>query len=102
MNITNILFQNFTGTTSGKYGRSTARLTCSTNPNAVCENIRFKDWNVKTPCGGSSVIICDGIKDGVGMTCVKSSSSEASSALKATCKAPMAKLSSRPWRRWAS
>ncbi|KAK3352537.1 exo-polygalacturonase [Lasiosphaeria hispida] len=47
VNVTNVIFENFTGYTSGKYGRAVARLTCS--PNAVCENIRFKNFNVSSP-----------------------------------------------------
>ncbi|KAK3318153.1 exo-polygalacturonase [Apodospora peruviana] len=96
VNITNVLFQNFTGSTSGKYGRAVARLTCS--PNAICENIQFKDFNVTSPCGGPPVIICDGIKGGIGTPCVNSTSPEATAALKAKCTAPMATLPTpTPW-----
>jgi galacturan 1,4-alpha-galacturonidase len=90
MNITNVLFENFTGYTSGKYGTAVASLTCSTNPNAVCENIRFKDFNVKSPCGDDAVIICDGIKGGIGVPCVSKNSTEAKAALQSKCTVPMA------------
>ncbi|KAK3985476.1 exo-polygalacturonase [Cladorrhinum sp. PSN332] len=96
MNITNILFENFTGYTSGKYGRAVARLSCS--PNAVCENIRFKNFNITTPCGGEPIAICDGIKGDIGIPCFNSTSSEATVALKAKCTTAMASLpSATPW-----
>ncbi|KAJ1323298.1 galacturan 1,4-alpha-galacturonidase [Microdochium nivale] len=53
MNISNILFENFTGYTSGKYGRAVARLTCSSSPDAVCDNIQFKNFNIETPAATS-------------------------------------------------
>ncbi|KAF7554249.1 hypothetical protein G7046_g6869 [Stylonectria norvegica] len=99
MNITNILFQNFTGTTSGKYGRAVARLTCSTNPDAVCENIRFENFDVTSPCGGPPVVICDGISGHIGVDCVSATSDEGKAALADKCKAPLATASSFPFRR---
>ncbi|KAK7420395.1 hypothetical protein QQX98_002818 [Neonectria punicea] len=96
MNITNILFQNFTGYTSGKYGRAVAKLTCSTNPNAVCENIKFEDFNVESPCG-EAVIICDGVSD-IGVDCVHLESDEAKAALADKCSVPMASASPFPVR----
>lgn len=98
MNITNILFQNFTGTTSGKYGNAVASLTCSTNPDAVCENIRFENFDVTSPCGGKPVVICDGITGDIGIECVSASSTEAKAALAANCTAPMASASPFPVR----
>ena len=96
VNVTNITFENFSGTTSGKYGRAVARLTCS--PNAVCSNIQFKNFNVTSPCGGPPIIICDGIHGSVGMPCVSSTSTEAKSALTNKCVAEMATLPSpTPW-----
>ncbi|KAJ3458760.1 hypothetical protein MRS44_012869 [Fusarium solani] len=89
MNITNILFENFTGYSSGKYGDAIARLTCSSNPNAVCENIKFKNFDIKTPCGGKPVVICDGVSD-IGMDCVSATSKEAKAALANKCTAPAA------------
>ncbi|KAK3390100.1 exo-polygalacturonase [Podospora didyma] len=95
VNITNVRFENFTGSTSGKYGRAVARLTCS--PNAICENISFKNFDVTSPCG-PAVIICDGIHGGIGTPCVNSTSPEATAALKAKCTASMATLpSATPW-----
>ncbi|KAK3379152.1 exo-polygalacturonase [Lasiosphaeria ovina] len=97
VNITNVLFDNFSGYTSGKYGRVVARLTCS--PNAICQNIQFRNFNVTSPCGGSPVIICDGIRGGIGLPCVNSTSVEATAALKEKCTAAsMAVLpSATPW-----
>lgn len=92
MNITNILFENFTGYTSGKYGRAVARLTCSTNPDAVCDNIKFRNFKVESPCGGDPVVICDGIKGDIGIPCVKAESAEARAALAKTCAAPLATI----------
>ncbi|KAM0329271.1 hypothetical protein ACHAQA_004576 [Verticillium albo-atrum] len=97
VDISNVLFENFTGTTSGKYGRAIARLTCSSSPDAVCENIRFKDFNVQSPCGGPPVILCDGIKDGVGVPCISATSDEGKKALKDKCTSPLAELPGRPW-----
>ncbi|KAB5513087.1 exo-polygalacturonase [Coniochaeta sp. 2T2.1] len=95
VNITNILFQNFTGYTSGKYGRAVARFTCS--PNAICENIKLKDFNVKTPCG-EPVVICDGIEEDIGVPCVKAASPEGKAALKPACTTAMATLPKpTPW-----
>jgi galacturan 1,4-alpha-galacturonidase len=92
MNITNVNFENFTGYTSGKYGLAVAKLTCSTNPSAVCENIRFKNFNVTSPCGGKAVIICDGIKGGIGTDCVSADSAEATAALAQKCTVPLATI----------
>lgn len=97
MNLTNISFENFSGYTSGKYGRVVAKLTCSTNPNAVCDNISFKNFNVTSPCGGPPVIICDGIKGGIGVDCVSSNSAEAKAALADKCSVPLAELEDDPW-----
>ncbi|CAN8101835.1 unnamed protein product [Discula destructiva] len=94
VNITNIVFENFSGYTSGKYGRATARLTCSSSPNAVCENIVFKNFTVTSPCATGaeeSVVICDGVGD-LGLPCVSSTSSEGKAALADTCSVPLATL----------
>ncbi|KAF7539031.1 hypothetical protein G7054_g2455 [Neopestalotiopsis clavispora] len=98
MNITNILFENFTGYTSGKYGTAVASLTCSTNPNAVCDNIQFKNFNITSPCG-EAVIICDGIKGGLGddYPCISKNTTEATAALAATCTVPQATSTVTPW-----
>ncbi|KAH8887132.1 pectin lyase-like protein [Thozetella sp. PMI_491] len=96
VNITNVLFENFSGYSSGKYGRAVASLTCS--PNAVCENIQFKNFNVTSPCGGPPVVICNGISGGIGLPCVNSTSPEAKAALAAKCTTSMATLpSATPW-----
>lgn len=96
VNISNVNFENFSGYTSGKYGRAVARLTCS--PNAVCENIKFKNFNVTSPCGGEPVVICDGISGDLGIPCVKSTSPEATAALKDKCSTAMATLPKpTPW-----
>ncbi|KAK0714709.1 pectin lyase fold/virulence factor [Lasiosphaeris hirsuta] len=96
VNVTNVTFENFTGYTSGKYGRTVVRLTCS--PNAVCENIQFKNFNVSSPCGGQPIVICDGIHGSIGIPCVNSTSLEATAALKDTCTASMATLpNATPW-----
>ncbi|KAH6675292.1 pectin lyase fold/virulence factor [Plectosphaerella plurivora] len=97
MNITNIRFENFTGSTSGVYGDAVARLACSTNPAAVCENITVKDFNVDTPCGGKPVIICDGITGDIGVDCVSIDSEEAQAALKAKCVTPILPINTDPW-----
>lgn len=97
MNITNIRFENFTGSTSGVYGDAVARLACSTNEAAVCENITLKDFNVDTPCGGKPVIICDGITGDIGVDCVSIDSEEAQAALKAKCVTPILPINTDPW-----
>ncbi|KAH7024533.1 exo-polygalacturonase [Microdochium trichocladiopsis] len=98
MNLTNILFENFTGYTSGKYGRAVARLTCSSSPDAVCENIQFKNFQIETPCGNKEpVIICDGIKGGLGVPCVPYNSTEAKAALADKCTVPAATTTVQPW-----
>ncbi|KUI68509.1 putative exopolygalacturonase B [Cytospora mali] len=102
VNVTNVLFENFSGYTSGKYGRVVASLTCSSNPNAVCENITFRNFTVTSPCGNgtasNAVIICDNIKGGVGTGCVSSNSSEAVAAKADTCSVPLATLPEpTPW-----
>jgi galacturan 1,4-alpha-galacturonidase len=84
--------ENFTGYSSGKYGDAVARLTCSTSKDAVCENIKFKNFNIKTPCGGKPVILCDGVKD-IGVDCVSATSAEGKAALANKCTAPEASAS---------
>lgn len=96
MDITNIHFENFTGYTSGVYGNAVARLSCSSSEDAVCTNITVTDFNVETPCGGSPVIICDGI-EGIGIDCVPFDSEEAQAALKATCKTDIVEIDTDPW-----
>ncbi|KAF7552055.1 hypothetical protein G7Z17_g4571 [Cylindrodendrum hubeiense] len=97
MQISNIRFENFTGYTSGVYGNAVARLSCSTSESAVCENIVIKDFNIKTPCGGDPVVICDGIGGDIGIDCVSYDSPEAKAALAAKCKTPIAEIDLDPW-----
>lgn len=97
MNVTNIRFQNFTGSTSGKNGRAVAQLTCSTNPDAVCDNITFEDFNIESPCG-PAVIICDGITGDMGVDCVGAESEEGKAALADKCTVPLATASPFPVR----
>ncbi|RKK98450.1 putative exopolygalacturonase B [Fusarium oxysporum] len=97
MQITNIHFENFTGYTSGVYGNAVARLSCSAAEDAICANITVKDFNVKTPCGGDPVIICDGMHGDIGVDCVPFDSDEAKAALNAKCKTPMAAIDTDPW-----
>lgn len=93
MNITNVRFENFTGYSSGKNGRAVASLRCSTNPDAVCDNITFKNFNITSPCGGDPVIICDGITGDIGVDCVSANSTEALDALSTSCSVPLATVS---------
>ncbi|KXH25404.1 glycosyl hydrolase family 28 [Colletotrichum nymphaeae SA-01] len=97
MNVSNVLFENFTGYTSGIYGNAVAKLTCSTNPDAVCHNIKFKNFNVTSPCGGEPVIICDGVDGGIDTPCVSIDSDEAKAALAAKCQTPLAPINEKPW-----
>lgn len=72
VNISNIVFQNFTGISSGKNGPNIASLVCS--PAAVCENITLSDIHVQSPetAPEDGIILCDGIAGGVGVPCVSS------------------------------
>ncbi|KAK7748750.1 hypothetical protein SLS53_000774 [Cytospora paraplurivora] len=102
VNVSNVLFENFSGYTSGKYGRVVASLTCSSNPDAVCENITFRNFTVTSPCGNgtadNAVIVCDYISGDVGVDCVSSNSTEAVAALADTCSVPLATLPEpTPW-----
>jgi galacturan 1,4-alpha-galacturonidase len=97
MDITNIRFENFTGYTSGVYGNAVARLSCSTSESAICENITISDFNVKAPCGGEPIIICDGVNNDVGVDCVSIDSEEAQAALSAKCKTDIVDIDTSPW-----
>ncbi|KAL1862836.1 hypothetical protein Daus18300_008333 [Diaporthe australafricana] len=102
VNVTNVHFENFSGYTSGKYGRAVASLTCSSNPNAICENITFKNFTVTSPCGNgtadNAVVICDNIRGDVGVGCVSSNSTEAIAAKADKCSVPLATLpQATPW-----
>ena len=67
-----ILFQNFTGSSSGSNGRKVAKLVCS--PNAICSNIKLEDIDLTSPKGSPPVIICDGIKGSIGVDCLPANS----------------------------
>ncbi|RAH42595.1 putative extracellular exo-polygalacturonase [Aspergillus brunneoviolaceus CBS 621.78] len=67
VNITNILFQNIWGTSSGKEGLVVADLTCS--PAAVCTNVTLQDVSLTSPAGSPAEIICSGITGGIGVDC---------------------------------
>lgn len=71
VNVTNILFHNIWGTSSGKEGKVVADLTCS--PNAVCSNITLSYIDVTSPAGSPPEIICDGIQGSIGVNCTNSS-----------------------------
>ncbi|KAJ5260528.1 Glycoside hydrolase family 28 [Penicillium angulare] len=70
VNVTNIVFDNIWGTSSGKEGKVIADLTCS--PNAVCSNISLSRINVTSPAGSPPEIICDGIQGSIGVNCTSS------------------------------
>ncbi|KAK2766999.1 hypothetical protein FQN54_006316 [Arachnomyces sp. PD_36] len=70
VDISDILFSNIYGTSSGKEGRVVADLTCS--PNAVCTNIELEDIELSSPEGDPPVVVCDGIDGDIGVDCVSS------------------------------
>ncbi|OJJ95157.1 hypothetical protein ASPACDRAFT_1908493 [Aspergillus aculeatus ATCC 16872] len=73
VNITNILFENIWGTSSGKEGLVVADLTCS--PAAVCTNVTLQDVSLTSPAGSPAEIICSGITGGIGVDCVDETNS---------------------------
>lgn len=95
MDITNIHFENFRGYTSGVYGNAVARLSCAET--ATCENITVVDFDVRTPCGGEPVVICDGMKGDIGVDCVAYDSPEAQAALEAVCETEIVEIDTDPW-----
>lgn len=56
--VTNIVFDNIYGTSSGTEGEVVADLTCS--PNAVCSDIHLSQINITSPAGSPAEIVCDG------------------------------------------
>ncbi|KAJ5432390.1 exopolygalacturonase B [Penicillium daleae] len=70
VNITNIVFDNIYGTSSGKNGKEVVDLTCS--PNAVCSGIHLSRINLTSPAGSPPVVICDGIQGDIGVNCTSS------------------------------
>ncbi|KAJ9198125.1 CAZyme family GH28 [Paecilomyces variotii] len=73
VNFTNIVFDNVSGSSSGKEGKVVADLSCS--PNAVCSGIHLEGINLTSPAGSPPVVICDGIDGDIGVKCQSSSSS---------------------------
>jgi galacturan 1,4-alpha-galacturonidase len=71
VNITNIRFINFSGTSSGKHGKVVADLTCS--PGATCSGIQLENINLTSPKGSPPEIVCNGIQGGIGVPCVADS-----------------------------
>ncbi|KAJ5684860.1 uncharacterized protein N7477_001205 [Penicillium maclennaniae] len=72
VNVTNIVFDNIYGTSSGAQGKVVVDLTCS--PNAVCSGIHLSQINLTSPAGSPAEIICDGIQGDIGVSCQSSSS----------------------------
>lgn len=95
MDITNIRFENFRGFTSGVYGSAVARLSCAET--ATCENITVSGFDVRSPCGGEPVVICDGIGEGVGVDCVPYDSEVAQRALAEVCETEIVDIDTDPW-----
>ncbi|TDZ19142.1 putative exopolygalacturonase B [Colletotrichum orbiculare MAFF 240422] len=96
MSVSNVLFENFTGISSGSKGRAVARVSCSTNAEGKCKNIKFKNFNVKSPCGEDAVVICDGVEGDLGVPCVPFDSPEAKAALADRCTGKRATIDA-PW-----
>lgn len=68
--MTNIVFENVSGTSSGAEGDVVAELICS--PNAVCEGIELKNIDLATPEGEEGTVVCEGVTGGVGVECQSS------------------------------
>lgn len=73
VNVTNIVFDQIYGTSSGAEGHVVVDLTCS--PNAVCSGIHLSDIHLTSPAGSPAEIICDGIQGDIGVSCQSSTSS---------------------------
>lgn len=71
VNVTNVVFDNVYGTSSGKEGKAVVDLTCS--PNAVCSNVHLSKIDLSSPVGGPPEVICDGIQGDIGVACKSSS-----------------------------
>ncbi|KAL4783891.1 pectin lyase fold/virulence factor [Aspergillus varians] len=67
INVTDVVFENVYGTSSGAEGDVVAELICS--PNAVCDGIELKNIDIYTPDGERGVVVCDGIPGGIGVEC---------------------------------
>jgi galacturan 1,4-alpha-galacturonidase len=67
VNITDIKFINFTGSSSGKNDRVVADLTCS--PGATCSGILLEGIELTSP-NGAAEVVCNNIQGGVGVDCI--------------------------------
>lgn len=76
VDISDIVFENFYGQSSGENGDVVAQLICG--PDAVCENITLRDINITSPNddAGEPLVVCDGIRGEVGVPCVSASETE--------------------------
>lgn len=74
VNITNVVFKNIYGSSSGKQGRVVADLTCS--PGATCSGIHLEDINLTSPAGSPSQIVCQNIKGDIGVPCIPASEAD--------------------------
>lgn len=72
MNVTDIRFENVSGTSSGKAGNVVGSLVCS--PNAVCSDVTLENIDLSSPAGDPPVIVCDGIDGDIGVECQSGSS----------------------------
>ncbi|KAI9728816.1 MAG: hypothetical protein M1834_007202 [Cirrosporium novae-zelandiae] len=70
VNVTNILFQNITGTSSGKNGDIVAYINCS--PSGLCANISFVDVDLTAPGYNDTEVICNGVTGDIGVACIES------------------------------
>ena len=70
VNITNVKFINFTGTSSGKNKKVVASLKCS--PGATCSGIHLENINITSPTGGPPQVICQNIQGDIGVPCSSS------------------------------
>jgi len=73
VNITNIKFINFTGSSSGKDGRVVADLTCS--PGATCSEILLEGINLTSP-NGTAEIVCNNIQGDIGVDCISAADAD--------------------------
>ncbi|PKY00171.1 putative extracellular exo-polygalacturonase [Aspergillus campestris IBT 28561] len=71
VNVTDIRFENVSGTSSGKAGKVVGSLVCS--PNAVCSDVTLENIDLSSPAGGPPVVVCDGIDGDIGVECQSSS-----------------------------
>jgi galacturan 1,4-alpha-galacturonidase len=78
VNISDINFINFEGTSSGKRGDVVVELKCS--PGAECKNIKLKNINIRNPKSKAKdrkgLLVCDSIKGDVGMDCISSAEAQ--------------------------